>query len=146
MSMTPEKRSVLMSRIKGKNTKIEVKLRKELFRRGIRYRANTSSVYGHPDISIKKYKIAIFCDGDFWHGFDWENRKADIKSNREYWITKIERNMEKDIEVNHVLSHMGYTVIRLWEHEITNDLKGSADMIESIIRKKKYKYKNSNVK
>lgn len=134
--MQKEERSLLMSRIKGKDTSIEVLLRKELYKRGIRYRKNTS-LYGHPDISIRKYRIAIFCDGDFWHGYDWEEREKDIKSNRDYWIRKIERNMEKDIEVNHVLEHLGYTVIRVWEHEIRKDLIGVADMIEDIIKSKK---------
>lgn len=122
-----------MSRIKGKDTSIEVALRRELWKRGIRYRKNPKSIYGHPDIAIKKYKIAIFCDGDFWHGYNWEERKESIKSNRDYWIPKIERNMEKDIEVNHVLSYLGYRVIRFWEHEIKKDLIGAANMIERAI-------------
>ncbi len=122
-----------MSRIRGKDTKIELELRKELYRRGIRYRKNSKTIYGHPDISIKKYKIAIFCDGDFWHGYNWEDRKNSLKTNKSYWFDKIERNMEKDIEVNHVLGHLGYTVIRIWEHEIEKDTKGVADMIESKI-------------
>ena len=122
-----------MSRIRGKDTKIELELRKELYRRGIRYRKNSKTIYGHPDISIKKYKIAIFCDGDFWHGYNWEDRKNSRKTNKNYWFDKIERNMEKDIEVNHVLGHLGYTVIRIWEHEIEKDTKGVADMIESKI-------------
>lgn len=125
-----------MSRIKGKNTSIEVLLSKALWHRGLRFRKN-SKVYGHPDIAIKKYRIAIFCDGDFWHGYDWENREKQIKSNREYWIPKIERNMAKDIETNHVLTSMGYTVIRVWEHDIRKDLKGTADMIERLINEKR---------
>ena len=125
-----------MSRIKGKNTSIEVLLSKALWHRGLRFRKN-SKVYGHPDISIKKYRIAIFCDGDFWHGYDWENRRDEIKSNRDYWIPKIERNMQKDIEVNHVLTAMGYTVIRIWEHEIRKDVNDVADMIMNIIEEKK---------
>lgn len=86
---------------------------------------------------MKKYRVAVFCDGDFWHGWDWEERKNSIKSNRDYWIPKIERNMEKDIEVNHTLSAMGYTVIRVWEHEILKDLDDTADMIIRIIEEKK---------
>ena len=94
--MTEEQRSYCMSRIRGKNTSIENLLSHELWHRGLRFRRNGRGIYGHPDISIRKYRIAIFCDGDFWHGYDWENRKDAIKSNREYWIAKIERNMEKD--------------------------------------------------
>ena len=144
--MPDEKRSFIMSQIRGKDTSIEVSLRKELFSRGIRYRKNSSSVYGHPDISIKKYKIAIFCDGDFWHGYNWEETKQNLKSNREFWIKKIERNIDKDIEVNHVLAHMGYTVIRVWEHEIKKDLDGVASMIEREILRKKYEYNERRAK
>ena len=135
--MTEEQRSYNMSRIKGKDTSIERILSRALWRRGLRFRKNSSSVYGHPDISIKKYRIAIFCDGDFWHGYDWENRKNSIKSHRDYWIPKIERNIEKDVEVNHVLHGMGYTVIRLWEHEIRKDADDAADMIMRIVNEKK---------
>lgn len=131
--MTDEQRSYNMSRIKGKNTTIEMLLSKALWHRGLRFRKNSKAVYGHPDISIKKYKVAIFCDGDFWHGWDWENRKGSIKNNREYWIPKIERNMQKDIEVNHVLSSMGWRVIRVWEHEIRDNLPDTADMIIRIV-------------
>ena len=138
--MPDEKRSFIMSQIRGKDTSIEVSLRKELFSRGIRYRKNSSSIYGHPDISIKKYRIAIFCDGDFWHGYNWDETKQNIKSNRDFWIKKIEHNIDKDIEVNHVLAHMGYTVIRVWEHEIKKDLDGVASMIEREILRKKYEY------
>ena len=144
--MPDEKRSFIMSQIRGKDTSIEVSLRKELFSRGIRYRKNSSSIYGHPDISIKKYKIAIFCDGDFWHGYNWEETKQNIKSNREFWIKKIEHNIDKDIEVNHVLAHMGYTVIRVWEHEIKKDLGGVASMIEREILRKKYEYNERRAK
>ena len=134
--MTDPKRSYNMSRIKGKGTSIELLLSKALWHRGLRFRKNSSSVYGHPDISVKKYKVAIFCDGDFWHGYDWENRKDSIKTNRDYWIPKIERNIVKDTEVSHTLQSMGWTVIRIWEHEIRNDLPGIADMIMRIIREK----------
>ncbi len=135
--MTEEQRSYCMSRIRGKNTSIENLLAHELWHRGLRFRRNGRGIYGHPDISIRKYRIAIFCDGDFWHGYDWENRKDAIKSNREYWIAKIERNMEKDAEVNHILSSQGWTVIRLWEHEIRNDLPDAADLVMRLIREKK---------
>ena len=122
-----------MSRIRGTGTSIERMLSHALWHRGLRFRKNSRYVYGHPDISVKKYRIAIFCDGDFWHGYDWENRQADIKSNRDYWIPKIERNIAKDTEVNHALEAMGWTVIRIWEHEIRRDLDGVADMIMRLI-------------
>ena len=126
--MTPEQRSYNMSRIRGKNTSIEVLLSNALWHRGVRFRKN-SKLYGHPDISIKKYKIAIFADGDFWHGWNWEEEQQRIKSHRDYWIPKIERNMQKDIEVNFALKALGYTVIRVWEHEIRNNLNSVVDMI-----------------
>ena len=129
--MTESQRSYCMSRIRGKDTSIEKMLSRALWHRGLRFRKNSSAIYGHPDISIRKYKIAIFCDGDFWHGYDWENRKEDIKSNRDYWIPKIERNIAKDEETNHVLTAMGYHVIRVWEHEIRNSLP---DVISMIVR------------
>ena len=125
--MTEEQRSYNMSRIRGKNTSIEVILSHALWHRGLRFRKNSPHVYGHPDISVKKYKVAIFCDGDFWHGYDWENRRDEIKSNRDYWIPKIERNMQKDIEVNHVLTAM----------EIRKDVNDVTDMIMNIIEEKK---------
>lgn len=137
-SMTEKERSYCMSRIKGKGTSIETMLSKALWHSGLRFRKNSSSIYGHPDISIKKYKIAIFCDGDFWHGYDWENRRDDIKTNRAYWIPKIERNIEKDEEVNHILTAMGYKVIRIWEHEIRNDLDGTVSMIIRAVNERKY--------
>ena len=126
-----------MSRIKGKNTSIERALSRALWHKGIRFRKNSSSVFGHPDISIKKYRIAIFCDGDFWHGYDWENRKDAIKSRREYWIPKIERNIAKDEETNHILSAMGYKVIRIWEYEIRNDIDDVVAMIMRAIEEQR---------
>ena len=129
--MTESQRSYCMSRIRGKDTSIEKMLSRALWHRGLRFRKNSSAIYGHPDISIRKYKIAIFCDGDFWHGYDWENRKENIKSNKDYWIPKIERNIAKDEETNHVLTAMGYHVIRVWEHEIRNSLP---DVVSMIIR------------
>ncbi len=135
--MTEEQRSYCMSRIRGRDTSIERILSRSLWHRGLRFRKNSKAVYGHPDISIRKYRIAIFCDGDFWHGYDWENKKDSIKSHRDYWIPKIERNMQKDVEVNHVLESMGYTVIRVWEHEIRQSPEDVSAMIERIIAERK---------
>ena len=135
--MTESQRSYCMSRNRGKGTTIETALSKALWHRGLRFRKNSSAVYGHPDISIRKYRVAIFCDGDFWHGYDWENRRQSIKTHREYWIPKIERNMAKDEEVNHVLSAMGFTVIRVWEHEIRKDLDDTVAMILRAVEENK---------
>jgi len=125
-----------MSRIKGKQTSIEVALSKALWHRGLRLRKNQRGIYGHPDLSNKRLKVAIFTDGDFWHGFDWEERRDSIKSNRSYWIPKIEKNMDKDTEVNRELLAKGWLVIRVWEHEIKKDISGTADMIYRLIKER----------
>jgi|SRR5690554_5481116 len=119
---TTGKRSKIMSRIRGKNTKPELRFRKALWKKGIRYRVDNKKLPGKPDVSIKKYKLAIFIDGEFWHGYNWHERKKTIKSNRGFWIPKIERNMQRDAEVNEQLAEMGYMVFRFWEKEIRNQL------------------------
>jgi DNA mismatch endonuclease (patch repair protein) len=119
---TTKKRSKIMSRIRGKNTKPELLLRKALWKKGVRYRLDNKKLPGKPDVSIQKYKLAIFIDGGFWHGYNWDERKGNIKSNRGFWVPKIERNMQRDREVNRQLNTMGYTVFRFWEKEIKNEL------------------------
>lgn len=131
---TPEQISYNMKQIKNKDSKIELMLRKELWSRGLRYRKNTSSVFGKPDIAFISKKVVVFCDSEFWHGFDWENRKNDFKSNRDFWIPKIERNMERDREVTAALESDGFTVIRFWGKEIKKDVKGCADIVEKALR------------
>ena len=125
-----------MSRIKCKDTKIELLLRKELWHRGLRYQKNSEKVFGKPDIVFLGKKIAVFCDSEFWHGFDWENRKNDFKKNQDFWITKIERNMKRDDEVNEVLKMSGWIVLRYWGKEIKNNLSGCADEIEKVWKKR----------
>ncbi|HET6244817.1 MAG: very short patch repair endonuclease [Bacteroidetes bacterium] len=115
---TTKDRSQLMSKIKSKGTKPEIAFRKALFSKGIRYRVNENSLPGKPDISIKKYKLAIFIDGEFWHGYNWEEKKKKIKTNKEFWIPKIERNMQRDKQNEDVLRSMGYIVFRFWEKEV----------------------------
>lgn len=119
---TTKKRSKIMGKIRSKNTKPELLFRKALWEKHIRYRIDNKKLPGKPDVSIKKYKLAIFIDGEFWHGYDWDNRKLEIKSNRLFWIPKIERNMQRDRQVNQILSEMGYTVFRFWSNEILKDL------------------------
>ena len=121
---TTKERSKLMSKIRGKDTKPELSLRKALWAKGIRYRKNYKKLEGNPDIYISKAKLAIFIDGEFWHGYNWEEKKQKIKSNREYWIPKIERNMVRDQENAQKLEYAGITVLRFWEHEIKKDLEG----------------------
>ncbi|NAY91574.1 DNA mismatch endonuclease Vsr [Muricauda sp. JGD-17] len=118
---TPE-RSKIMGKIRGKNTKPELAFRKALWNAGYRYRVDYKKLIGKPDIALKKYKTVIFIDGEFWHGHNWNERRHKIKSNREFWIPKIERNMQRDGEVNIELNRMGYTVFRFWESEVKKNL------------------------
>ncbi len=120
--LTPEQRRRNMQAIRSKDTTIELRLRKALWERGVRYRKNYKKLIGKPDIAITKYKIAVFCDSDYWHGYDWENRNQRIKSNRDYWVPKIERNMERDREVTAALQNEGWLVLRFWEWQIRKHL------------------------
>ena len=113
-----------------KDTKPELMLRSELWKRGLRYRKNYKLLEGKPDIVFLRAKIAVFVDGKMWHGYDWEHRKNDFKSNREFWIPKIERNMKRDSEVTQELTRQGWKVMRFWDFEITKNLKLCADKIE----------------
>lgn len=117
--MTKEQRSKNMRAIKGKDTKIEVKLRKALWHKGIRYRKNFKVCSCRPDIVITKYKIAIFCDGDFWHG---KKSKYTVKTNSDFWNEKIKRNKERDLENTIELRDNGWIVLRFWESDIRGDL------------------------
>ena len=119
---TTPKRSKIMSKIRGKNTKPELAFRKALYAAGYRYRIDYKKLIGKPDILLKKYKTAIFIDGEYWHGHNWKERKPKIKTNREFWIAKIERNMQRDREVNRELERLGYKVFRFWETEIKKEL------------------------
>lgn len=134
MAKTKEQISYNMKQVKNKDSKIEILLRKELWKRGLRYRKNTNKVFGHPDIVFIGKKIAVFCDSEFWHGFNWEEKKKEIKSNKEFWINKIERNMQRDIEVNTRLNEDGWTVLRFWGNDIKKDTEKCADIIEKAVR------------
>jgi len=126
-------RSFNMKRIRSKDTSIEVKLRKALWRSGIRYRKNYTNLPGKPDVIITKYRIAIFCDGEFWHGKDWESKKSKIRNNKEYWINKIERNIARDNEVDKKLCALGWTVIRFWGNDIKRDIDSCVSDIKDVI-------------
>ena len=119
--LTKEQRYKNMSANKGKGTKLELLFGKLLWNAGVRYRKNDKTVFGKPDFVIRKMKIAIFCDGEFWHGRNWEERKNDHKSNCDFWHSKIERNIRRDKEVNEQLKAQGWTVFRFWETEITKE-------------------------
>jgi DNA mismatch endonuclease (patch repair protein) len=132
---TSKQRSKLMSKIKSKNTKPEILLRKAIWNEGIRYRLSNKEIIGNPDIAIKKYKLAIFIDGEFWHGYNWKVKKTKIKSNRDYWIKKIERNIERDKKYNKTLKEAGWNVMRFWEKEITKNLQQCVEKIKTEIQK-----------
>ena len=134
--LTKEQRHKNMAAIKNKDTVIEQLLRKELWSRGLRYRKNVSTICGKPDIVFIGKKIAVFCDSEFWHGYNWNERKNDIKSNRDFWIAKIERNIERDKEVNDKLSNDGWLVLRFWGNDIKRNLKDVADKIEKAVKTK----------
>ena len=131
---TPEQRRKNMKAVKNKGSQIEISLCKELWHRGIRYRKNCTKTYGKPDIVFIGKKVAVFCDSEFWHGFNWKERKNDIKSRREFWIPKIERNIERDIEVTEKLTQEGWVVLRFWGNEIKSNLIGCADTIENVLK------------
>ena len=125
-----------MAANKSKGTKLELLFGKLLWNAGIRYRKNDKTVFGKPDFVIRSYKIAIFCDGEFWHGRNWEERKNDHKSNCEFWYSKIEKNIERDIEVTKVLENQGWKVFRFWETEITKEPDVCLNLILNYMNKK----------
>ena len=133
---TPEQRRKNMQAVKNKDSQIELLLRRELWSRGLRYRKNVNRIYGKPDIVFIGKKIAIFCDSEFWHGYNWEERKKDFKSHQEFWIPKIERNMERDAEVTAKLESEGWKVIRFWGNEIKKNTAQCANTIESVFKEK----------
>ena len=127
--------SYTMSRIRSKGTGIEVNLEKILRLSGIKFRRQYN-ITGKPDFVILDYKIAIFCDSDFWHGYDWEKRKPRMRANKEYWIPKIERNISRDKEVTAALRREGWVVLRFWEHSIYKDINICAEKIIRTMEKR----------
>lgn len=131
---TPEQRHKNMQAVKSKDSEIELLLRNELWKRGLRYRKNVKNIIGKPDIVFIGKKVAVFCDSEFWHGYNWEERKEDIKTRREFWIPKIERNIQRDLEVNAALTEAGWTVLRFWGKDIKKHCSECADVIERKVR------------
>ncbi|NJB71564.1 DNA mismatch endonuclease (patch repair protein) [Saonia flava] len=132
---TTPQRSKIMGRIRGKNTKPELAFRKALWAAGYRYRIDFKKLIGKPDIVLNKYKTVIFIDGEFWHGHNWQERKQKIKTNREFWIPKIERNIQRDQEVNLELKRLGFTVFRYWESEIKKELERCLEEVITHLKK-----------
>lgn len=134
-TLTLEQRRKNMQHIRSKDTKIEVLLRKALWKKGYRYRKNYKALPGKPDIVLTKYKVVIFCDGEFFHGKDWEVLKPRLQNsnNSEFWISKISRNIERDNEINKQLLFMGWTVIRFWGEEIKKNTDECIKVVEEAI-------------
>lgn len=130
---TAEQISKNMKAVKSKDSAIELTLRRALWSRGIRYRKNVKAIYGHPDIAFIKKKVAVFCDSEFWHGYDWENARNAIKTRKEFWIPKIERNMQRDLQVTQHLEEEGWTVLRFWGREILKNPTLCADKVEAAL-------------
>ncbi|MBQ3367898.1 very short patch repair endonuclease [bacterium] len=121
LSTTPEI-SKRMANVHLKAGKAEVTLAKELWKKGLRYRKNYKKLPGSPDIAILKYHIAVFVDGEFWHGKDWDQKKTRLKSNQGYWIEKIEENITRDKRNDLLLSEMGWKPIHFWEKDVNRNL------------------------
>lgn len=134
-NLTKEQRRKNMQHIKARDTSIEVKLRKSLWNKGYRYRKNYDGLLGKPDIVLTKYKIAIFCDSEFFHGKDWEVLKPRLEksNNSQYWISKISRNRERDDEINKRLLFEGWTVIRFWGKDIQANVDECVKVVEEAI-------------
>ncbi len=116
-----------------RDTSIELILRRALYKRGVHYRKNVKTILGTPDIAIKKYRLVVFCDGDFWHG----NGYHSVKSHKRFWDEKIRRNRERDLEYTIRLRDEGWTVLRFWESDIRNDLDGCVKQIIDVINTRK---------
>lgn len=140
--LTKEQRRKNMQAVKSSGSKIETLLAKSLFALGLRYRKNDKTVFGKPDLSFKKYKIAIFVDSEFWHGKNWEIRKFDHKTNKDFWHSKIQRNIERDKEVNNQLFKEGWLVLRFWGKDITKNLRNCTDLILKSINETKSQYQH----
>jgi len=122
-----------MRRIKSKDTSIEIKLRKELWAKGYRYRKNCKDITGKPDICFKGKRLVIFCDSEFWHGKYLQEKKYIPKTNKEYWLPKIERNIKRDKEVNMKLKNEGWKVLRFWQKDIEKNINFCIEEIKKVL-------------
>jgi len=127
-----------MKKIRSANTEPERILRKAISFSGYRYRLNSKKLPGKPDLVFNKYKLVVFVDGEFWHGFQWKKKKPRIKSNRDYWIMKIEGNIQRDKINNKKLKKLGYNVLRFWEHQIKNNLELTVSKIIAHLEKEHF--------
>lgn len=132
--LTPEKRSWNMSRIKGKDTKIEVEVRKYLFSKGYRFRKNDKRYPGKPDIILPKYHVAIFVHGCFWHRHEGCKDATTPKTRTEFWLEKFDKNVKNDRIKQEKLRELGWKVIVIWECEIKKDLIKTMEWLEQEIK------------
>lgn len=133
-NLTPEQRSFTMSRIRSKDTKPELMIRKLVHERGLRFRKHMNGLPGRPDLLFARARVVVFVDGDFWHGWRfprWEHKLAP------YWKKKIESNRVRDQRTFRKLRGDGWFVIRIWEHEVEQDAKSCVDRIEEAVRARK---------
>lgn len=137
--LTPSQRRKSMQGNKSAGTKPEIILGKALYAAGLRYRKNSKGILGTPDFSFKKYKVAVFADGDYWHGKDWETRRNKVGANAAFWFEKIERNIERDYKVTKKLCESGWTVLRFWETDINKNLQACVDKVLRAISDSKEK-------
>jgi DNA mismatch endonuclease (patch repair protein) len=140
--LTPEQRHKCMSNIHSSDTKPEIFFRKALWKFGIRYRKNVKNLFGTPDIAIKKYKIVIFIDGDFWHGHDWKKRRFSsqeelLASYSDFWQNKIRHNIERDKKVKKYYRKNGWTILRFWTSDTEKNLNGCIIKTIKLIKKLK---------
>lgn len=123
-----------MRAIRSKGTKMEIILGRALWTRGYRYRKNVASIFGKPDFVLKKFRLAIFVDSEFFHGKDWDSAKFAIKTRRDFWWGKIEGNISRDNHVSKGLKEEGWTVLRFWSNEIRRDVCACVERIEKAIQ------------
>lgn len=130
-NLKPEQRRYCMSRVRGKDTSLEIAVRSALHRRGLRFRKNVSALPGRPDVVFPRYKVAVFIDGDFWHGYRlhyWADKLSP------QWREKIEQTRRRDRANRTALRRMGWTVVRVWGHEVKRDLAACTDKISRAVR------------
>ena len=134
-NLTSEQRKKNMRHIRSKNTEIECILRRALWKKGYRYRKHYTKIPGKPDIVLTKYKIAIFCDGEFFHGKDWaiQRKRIEKSNNSDYWIMKIEKNISRDEDINKRLKAMGWVVLRFWGKDIKYNTESCIKAIEEAV-------------
>jgi DNA mismatch endonuclease (patch repair protein) len=132
----------MMSRVRAKDSKAELALRRALHARGVRYRLHAPDVLGKPDIVIRSRRLAVFVDGDLWHGNPDEVRRRGrnslaelFPSRTQWWVDKIERTVRRDREVTEILRGQGWTVLRMWEHDVLLDPDGSALIVQAQLHK-----------